>query len=85
MANEPAELVEARILEELKSLQLRVYSIQLLLDERGLISAAEVEHRLAQFQMKWLAHFGESLLDAMEKHRKEQLRLLLERHEGRQQ
>jgi hypothetical protein len=77
--------VEAALAAQLKDLLLRVYAIQSLLDERGIISAIDVEKRLAEFQVKWFAHVGKSLLEAMEKHREEQLRLLLEKHEGTKQ
>jgi SOS-response transcriptional repressor LexA len=70
--------------ERLTRVQVRLMAIQSLLQESG-IPQSDIEARVTEMQARWNATHDQSLSDATETLRQEDLIRLLDKHEGTKQ
>ncbi|HLG97138.1 MAG TPA: hypothetical protein VKX49_12570 [Bryobacteraceae bacterium] len=71
-------LLNARVTE----LSFRLYAVQSLLQEQGIVADADVERRISELKQLWEDRLEQHLADQIEKEKLEALRRLLESHDG---
>jgi hypothetical protein len=71
--------------ERLNELDLRVYALQTLLQERDNFSPVDVEHRIGEIRKIADASYQKHLAEAIDEQRRVALRRVLESHEGTKQ
>lgn len=69
----------------ISELELRLYALQTILQQRVGFVAADVERRIEEMRPAWDANYQKHLAEAIDEQRREALRRLLEEHQGKPQ